>query len=86
MTSRTQRMYAGMQMATVVVVSAAGRNARTNGASQTRWAVIICNCGSGAKKAELYKATFADGSSQTYSSETAAQVAVAKKGGSYKKV
>lgn len=46
----------------------------------------MCNCGAGAKKAETYKATFADGSTQTYSSETAAKVAVAKKGGSYKKV
>lgn len=44
----------------------------------------MCNCGGGAKKSVVYKATFSDGSTQTYSSETAAKVAVAKKGGSYK--
>ena len=44
----------------------------------------MCNCGSKSPKAVVYKATFSDGSTQSYSSETAAKVAVAKKGGSYK--
>jgi hypothetical protein len=45
-----------------------------------------CNCGNkaGAKRT-LFLATFTDGTQKTYVSEVEAQLAVARKGGSYRK-
>lgn len=44
-----------------------------------------CNCGKTASGQKLtYVATFADGTTQVYSTEIDARVAVTKKGGSYR--